>query len=296
MATFFETEKSPKFSCEFCDYKCSKNNEWIRHCSTKKHNLRFAATEKSPKSPNQLTCNSCFKQYKNRSGLWRHKKSCKDDYKLDENLSEEQKKEDMMVIMLNQNNNLQKQIIELLSKDKPAPTIINNTNNTNCNINKFNLNFFLNEQCKDALNINDFVKSIQLQVSDLETTGKIGYVEGISKILIKNLKELDTFRRPIHCSDLKREILYIKDDNKWSKEDDEKHKFKSVIRHVANQNIKQISKWVEQNPSCKDPESKKNDEYMQLIYNNVLGGTNEENDKNYSKIIKNVTKEVIIDK
>jgi uncharacterized protein (UPF0305 family) len=158
------------------------------------------------------------------------------------------------------------------------------------------LQFFLNEQCKDALNIGEFVDSIKVQLTDLENTGRIGYVEGVSKILIKNLNELDVVKRPIHCSDLKREVIYIKDDNKWLKENEDKQVIKKAIKDVANKNIRQITEWTSLNPDCKNSESKKNNQYLNIVMNSMSGGSNEEQHSNIEKIIKNITKSVIIEK
>jgi hypothetical protein len=153
----------------------------------------------------------------------------------------------------------------------------------------------LNEKCKDALDIMDFVKSLQVQLEDLENTGKFGYVQGISRIFIRGLKELDIHKRPIHCSDLKRETIYVKDKDVWEK-DNEKKKVKIAIRHIADKNFKQLNSWVDKNPEAKDIESKKHLEYMRIINKSTGGYTNEEDDENFNKIIKNVSKEVIIDK
>jgi hypothetical protein len=176
--------------------------------------------------------------------------------------------------------------------------IMNSGHNTiNSNNNKtFNLQVFLNETCKDAINLTDFVNQIQLSVSDLEETGKLGYAEGISKVFIKNLNDIDFTQRPIHCSDSKREILYIKDDNQWNKEDENKSHLSKAIKQVANKNIKQISEWQKLHPEYSDPESKQNDKYMKIVLNSMSGSTPEEQKSNITKIIKNVTKEVIIEK
>ena len=153
----------------------------------------------------------------------------------------------------------------------------------NVNNNSFNLNLFLNEKCKDAINISDFVDSIKLQLTDLEHFGYTGYVEGVSKILIKNLNELDVIKRPIHCSDLKREVLYIKDNNEWTKETDDKPVLKKAIKQVANKNIKQISEWAKIHPNYKDSKSKENDRYLKIVSESMCGITEEESNKNYSK-------------
>ena len=169
-------------------------------------------------------------------------------------------------------------------------TCINNTTN-----NKFNLNFFLNEQCKDALNITDFINSLQMQLKDLENFGTLGYVQNISKIFIKGLKSLDICKRPIHCSDLKREILYVKDQNAWEK-DKEQSNMTSAIKKIAHKNIKQIPEWENANPTFMDIDDKKNDQYMKMVDQVMGGATTEDDINNYNKIIKNVIKEVVVDK
>jgi hypothetical protein len=203
-------------------------------------------------------------------------------------IQQNQEFKDLIIDQTNENKELQKQIIEL-SKEK---SIVNNNNTINNN--NFNLNIFLNEKCKDALNIMDFINSLKVQLEDLENTGKLGYVQGITKIFVRGLKELDITKRPIHCSDLKRETMYVKDAT-WEK-DNEKRQMKKAIKHIASKNFKQIHEWVEENPESKDIESKKHDQYMKII-NKSTGGINEEEDETmYKKIITNVAKEVVIDK
>jgi hypothetical protein len=186
-----------------------------------------------------------------------------------------------------------KQLIEL-SKEKSMNNCHNN--NTTNNTNNFNLQFFLNETCKDALNIDDFVNQIPLYLTDLEETARLGYVEGISRIFLRGLKELEVNQRPIHCSDAKRETLYIKDGNKWEKEDDNKTKLTKAIKQVAQKNIKQISQWVKEHPNCCKSDSKKNDLYLKIVSNSMSGSSDEEAYSNYNKIVKNITKQVIINK
>jgi len=186
-------------------------------------------------------------------------------------------------LLIEQNNKL----MDLAAK---ANTTINNTTNN------FNLQMFLNVQCKDALNIMDFVNSLQLQIKDLEDMGKLGYVDGISKIFLNGLKDLDIKSRPIHCSDLKRETIYIKDQDTWEKENDEKNKLKLAIKMIASKNIKQIPLWQKENPDCFDSSSKKNDQYLRIVSNAMNGSTIEETQKNYDKIISKVAKEVVIQK
>jgi hypothetical protein len=244
---------------------------------------------------NNFIC-ECGNKYKYRQGLQKHKQICKKysdnesilklfKIHIEENKEMKQFLYDQQKQLLEQNNKL----IELSKHNNN--TVINNTTN-----NKFNLNFFLNEKCKDALNLMDFIHSIQLQLKDLEKVGELGYVEGISQIFVNGLKQLDVYKRPVHCSDIKRETLYIKEEDKWTKENEEKDKIKKAIQHITHKNIKNISHWVLENPSCKDNTSNKNDEYMKLISNSMSGESEEEQTLNISKIISNVAKTVVIDK
>jgi hypothetical protein len=189
-------------------------------------------------------------------------------------------------IMLEQIVEQNKQIIELSNKNQ---IVNNNCTTTNA---KFNLQFFLNETCKDAMNIMDFIDSVKLQLSDLETIGSAGFVNGISNVIIKSLNDLDVTKRPLHCTDSKREVLYVKDENKWEKESEEKTQMRKVINHISHKNIKQIPLWVEENPTCKDVESNTNTKYLHIL-SQSMGCTDP---KNYDKIIHNISKEVIVDK
>jgi hypothetical protein len=155
---------------------------------------------------------------------------------------------------------------------------------------------FLNEKCKDALNIDDFVGQIKLQLSDLDMIGRVGYMEGMSKIFLRNLKALDVFKRPIHCSDLKREVLYIKDKDAWEKDNSENFKIKRAIKEIECKNIKQIPKWREENPTADDTETKKHMEYQNILLEAMGGATSEDDNKKHEKIIRNIAKEVVIDK
>jgi hypothetical protein len=177
---------------------------------------------------------------------------------------------------------------------KESKFITNNT--TNNNNNQFNLNVFLNEQCKDALNLMDFVDSLNVKLKDLEYTATKGYAEGISNIFINALSDLNVHKRPIHCSDSKREILYIKDNGEWQKDDEENSKLTKAIKIIGNKNMKQISEWQKAYPDYNDPSSKQNDKYMKMLCNAMSGSTKEEAGKNYDKIIRNIAKEVVIDK
>ena len=297
--------KNAKFCCLDCDFKCSKQSDWSRHIETKKHMYRHNGNNmgKMETKKNAEHICICGKKYTSNSGLWKHKKTCKYFDKEEEEEEDSEFKEPdfnqdnfkitskMFYDLLKQNNELQKSLIEMSKERGPI-----NSNNNNCNNKTFNLQVYLNETCKDAINLTDFVDSIKVQIKDLEKVGEKGYAEGISDIFINNLQQLNTHSRPIHCSDSKRETLYIKDENHWTKDDEQKTNLTKAIKQVANKNIKQISEWQKLHPKYKDPESKQNDKYMQIVLNSMSGSTNEEATKNYEKIIKNVIKETIIDK
>ena len=279
---------------------------------TNETNNETNETPKEKKEKSKYIC-ECGLVYCSRTTLWRHKKTC--NYGLVQNSEADKIKEvpstkeiiDLMRLQMIENLELrkimieqQKQIIELASKTSIINTSTNtnciNMNNSNNNNNTFNLQLFLNEQCKDALNINEFVDTIKMKLTDLENFGHLGYVEGVSRIFIKGLNELHAFKRPIHCSDLKREVLYIKDNNCWKKETDDKPVLKNAIKQVANKNIKQIQSWKDNHPECTESHSKKNDQYIKIVMNSMSGGTSEEQHNNISQIVKNVAKVVTIEK
>jgi len=287
-----EIKKAPKsanFRCELCDLICYKLSDYKRHVKTIKHihrhNGNDLETKKAPKN-NQFIC-ICGKQLSTNSGLWKHKKVCK--HRID-TTNDTINNNNIITMLIKDNNEFKSVIMEFMKKGT------NNTIITNSNNNSFNLQFFLNETCKDALNISDFVNQLQVGIKDLESTGRLGYVEGISKIFINGLKQLDINQRPVHCSDSKRETIYIKDSNKWSKETDENIVLTNAIRDVAHKNIQQIPIWTEEHPEHKDLSSKYNDKYMKLVSEAMPGSTKEESDKNYKKIARNIMKETIIDK
>jgi len=293
---------SGEFVCKDCHFTCSKKHDWDRHILTRKHVNRTNLEQNCVKSAqhHNYVCNKCNKKYSARNSLWYHEKKCAEDENFNmSNASCEQiimpqpPTNELVMSLLNQNMELQKQIIELC---KEKNTVINNTTNNTTNNNQFNLQLFLNEQCKDALNLGDFVEQIKLQLSDLDMIGRVGYVEGMSKIFMRNLHALDVFKRPIHCSDLKRETLYIKDKDSWEKENTENVKIKRAIKEIEHKNIKQIPQWREENPSAEDTETKKHLEYQNILLEAMGGSTLEDDDKKREKIIRNIAKEVVIDK
>jgi len=288
------------FSCKDCDFTCSRSNDWNRHILTAKHKKRTNGLQnvvtKSVKAYSPFTC-ECGNIYKHRQGLWKHEKKCVSVTNKNPQTSLQLTDKNIMEIIC-QNNEFKQLIIEqnnkimaLASKTNTTNTTINNTTNNN-----FNLQMFLNDQCKDALNIMDFVNSLQLKIKDLENMGKLGYIDGISNIFINGLKDLDITRRPIHCSDSKRETIYIKDKDTWEKENEERNKLKLAIKTITSKNIKQIPLWQKENPDCFNSHSKTNDTYLRIVSNAMNGATIEETQKNYDKIISKVAKEVIIQK
>jgi hypothetical protein len=289
-----DNKKVPKkYICEKCDYITSRTSQWMRHISTAKHKMDKMDNNKVP---DIFEC-ECGKEYSYITGLYKHKKKCDGNKKSDD--FKKLSSEELFMKLLQDNQEFKQMIIEQNSKlmdlaSCKNTTVINNT--TTNNTNNFNLQMFLNVQCKDALNISEFVDSLQPKIEDLETTGRLGYVEGISKIFLNGLQGLDINKRPIHCSDQKRETIYIKDNNVWEKESENREKLKLAIKTVASKNIKQIPIWQKENPDCFDSSSKKNDQYLRIVSNAMNGLTPEETQKNYDKIISKLAKEVIIQK
>jgi hypothetical protein len=294
--------KKSQYYCEQCDIKTPSKKDFDKHLLTAKHKKKCKHLQNDSSNLHDFNC-LCGKIYKYRQGLQKHKKRCNGSHETDE--AEEKGNSDFKMLaelfkqQMNENKELKELLIEqnkqIIELSKEKNTIINNTTNNNSN-NQFNLQFFLNEQCKDALNIGEFVQQIKLQLSDLDMIGRVGYVEGMSKIFLRNLKELDVFKRPIHCSDLKRETLYVKDKDAWEKENGENIKIKRAIKEVEHKNIKQIPQWKEENPTSEDTETKKHLEYQHILIEAMGGSTLEDDDKKREKIIRNIAKEVVIEK
>jgi hypothetical protein len=315
--TTIDNEFCPKkpciFECNICNYICSHKRDYDRHIETKKHKNNENTTNDNhfcPKKPDskKFTCESCQKSYSDRAGLWRHKKKCENTNSKDnkniilETLTTDK---DLIMMLIKDNNELRNMMMEqqslmLENNNKVLEICKNGTHNTtnthtNSHNKAFNLNFFLNETCKNAMNIMDFAESIQLQLSDLEAVGKVGYVEGISNIIVKKLKSLDVTERPIHCADKKREVIYIKDEDKWEKEDEDNKKLRKVINNVSRKNERLLQKYKEAHPGCNYSDSKYSDQYSKLVIE-AMGGAGTTDAENAVKIIKNIAKEVVIDK
>jgi hypothetical protein len=253
------------------------------------------------------SCKYCKRPYINRTGLWRHNKkygmSCMMKVVEASKAENTEELKNMINTMMHMNHEFKTQILELYKASAAAAaaaaanpmTVVNNNNNnnmTNCYNQTFNLQLFLNEQCKDAMNMKDFVNSIQLDTDDLESVGKLGYVEGMSNILITNLNKTELHKRPVHCSDIKRETLYVKDADKWEQDGPDYEKMTNAVLSVEHKNVRLMGEWAAQHPRCMDSNSNENVQYFKLSKTITDG----EKDGNISKIIKRVAKNVVIDK
>ena len=305
--------KNPlSYSCIICDFSTSNKKDYNRHLTTRKHKILTNDDKKTPKNPNLYVCNECGKNYKHASSLCAHKKKCgfennkivgKNDIAEIEMLKEIIKNKEIMHKLelkdkeldhANEKIKLKDEMIGAIQTGQGSMTNCYNNNNTYNQ--KFNLNLFLNEECKDALNIMDFVTSVKVKMNEVEDVGKLGYAEGIGRIFVRALNELDVHQRPIHCSDLKRETLYIKDENGWEKEDDTNPKIKKSIRYLAHQNVKAIPEWKEANSSWQKRHSQTEEQYYKITGNSMGACEPEGDEKNYNKIIRKLAKEVTIDK
>jgi hypothetical protein len=283
-----------KFYCKICDYNTYKKCNYQNHIDSKKHKNNEMTTNNNAFKPKlssikSYSCENCEKCFNDRAGLWRHKKKCFKSANQEEN---DISTKELVLMLFQQNNKVQDALIEM---SKQITTTNNTTNNNNSHNqttnNSFNLQFFLNETCKNAMNITDFVNSIKLQLSDLISVGELGYVEGISNIIVKNLTALDVTERPVHCTDKKRETFYIKDEDKWEKDENDK-KIRKLIKNVAYKNQKLFTQFKEKYPDYNDSKSQHSDEYSKIVIESLADNIVEKEDK----IIKNISKVITIDK
>jgi hypothetical protein len=323
--TYNFVPKNPqKFECKYCDYYTCNKKDYVKHISTQKHLILTNDLQEIPKNPNTINLQNnvceCGNVYKHRQSLYKHKKYC-ELLKTCDIINNSSNSSNNNIAIKNNDNNIQhinfdtNVVLDLVQKnqefqkemfldmqkqrfefmkdkigDNNSTNIMNHSNNKT-----FNLQFFLNETCKDAMNISDFVESVKLQVSDLENVGKVGYIEGISNIIIKNLKALDVNKRPVHCADQKREVMYVKDENTWEKEDENNKKLRKAIRMIAHKNICMLKDFREKYPDCEEYDSKKNSQYNKIVYESMGGKGDDEYEKD-TKIIKKIAKNVVIDK
>jgi hypothetical protein len=293
-----------KYYCEVCDYKCCKKYNWTKHLLTAKHQMETSGSQTEAESGKKwqkeqtICCENCYKDFKSRSGLWKHKQTCKPSEESDDEDKKTDELAELVKYLMKENSEMKNMMMEqstLMLEVIKGGTMQNSHNTTTNSHNKaFNLQFFLNETCKDAMNITEFVESIKLQLSDLERVGELGYVEGISSIIVKNLKNLDVTQRPVHCTDKKRETMYVKDQDKWEK-DEEQKKMHKLVRKVADKNARMLPKFKEAHPDCIKSSSRFSDQYNTIIIE-AMGGRGDNDFEKEEKIIKRVSKEVTVEK
>ena len=298
------SEKNAKntefYACENCNFKCSKKSEFDRHLMTRKHQK----TPKTPKTPKIYKC-KCGNEYKHAQSLWNHNKICtikeeNEHYtKADDSSSDDK---ELIKILVSQNQEMMKimhdqytQLANMNANAQPGNVNSHNTNHTNSHNKTFNLQFFLNETCKDAMNITDFVNSLKLTLQDLEQVGELGYAEGISRMFVKGLNDLEVTKRPIHCSDLKREVLHIKDKDVWEK-DENKDRLKKAIKDLSNKNFMLMDDWQKENPGCKEYNNHKNDIYLKMMIESLGPADASAEKRDFGKIIRTIAKNTIIDR
>ena len=282
-----KTPKNPKeFFCKNCDFISSNKKDYDRHLATDKHKMLTNVDKKTPKNPKPFQC-ECGKQYKHRQSLSVHKKKCKIKNneileKMVENKTINEK--DMMSVP----KEMWERVMNHMDKQQEALVCLSSKSSKTIN-NNFNIQIFLNENCKDALSITEFVDSLQLKLEDLLYSKQNGAIEGISNVIIKGLNELDIEKRPLHCTDVKRETLYIKDENGWEKENKDKEKLKKAIFTTQQRQARLIKEWQKENPDWADSMAKMEEfhQFVQKIYMD---------DGEENKVIKNIAKQVQIDK
>jgi len=290
-----DLKNAEKFHCYDCNFECFKKSNYEKHILTLKHINRTnlnVLEQKNAEKCQFFYCKNCNKKYNARNSLWYHEQKCKiDTHKCE---TEDPSDKELIMMLIKENSELKHMVLDVCQKITPLANTVN-TNNINSHNKTFNLNVFLNEHCKDAMNIMDFVDSLKLQLSDLETVGKLGFVDGISTIIVKNLNAMDIHKRPVHCSDAKRDVMYVKDEDKWEKENEKNKKLRKVIKHIAHKNTKLLPIFKEIHPDCGKSDSKYSDQYNKLVIE-AMGGRGDNDTEKEDKIIKNIAKEMVIDK
>ena len=304
--TFCRKKSQPEFYCKICDYQCSRKTDYEKHRLTRKHEMKQNETKKSSKVVTPFMCLKCNKVLKSRTSYWRHTKNCCGDNEvICETITSEieeasnTKDKDVIMLLLKQNQEFKELIVsqnnQIVELSKNGSTN-NSYNHTNSHNKTFNLSFFLNETCKDAMNITDFVNSLKLSLNDLESVGELGYAEGISRMFVKGLNDLEVTKRPIHCSDLKRETLHIKDKDIWEKDNPNQDKLKKAIKDLSNKNIMLFDDWQRENPGYDQYDNKKNDIYLRMMVQAMGPADQVAEKRDFGKIIRSIAKNTIIDK
>jgi len=305
-------QKMPKiYNCINCNFKCSKQSNYDAHILTAKHKMLINANGNLPKNAKAYMC-SCGKEYKQAPSLTRHKKNCNGESKkiiteINNSILETTDEGSLVKMLLEQNKEFKDLLVEqhnqmmsqnntILELSKNNHQTINNSGNINSHNKTFNLQFFLNETCKDAMNLSDFVKTLQLNFAELEKMGEIGFAEGLSRMFVRGLNELDVTKRPIHCTDAKRDIMHIKNEGKWERETADQKQIKKAIKQIENKNVMHLYDWKDAHPGCGDWDSKLNSKFLKM-QSEAMGSCNEEQElKDYRKIIRKVSENTIIDK
>jgi len=288
-------QTAKKYACNLCNFVCYKKSNLAAHLATPKHLKASCGTQTAEKCQN-FEC-KCGKQYLTKSGLWKHKKTCTPNTEVINNFVVDK---ELVMLLIKENSELKHMMLEEHKSTQQMMLEVikngtNNTTHTNSHNKTFNLNFFLNETCKNAMNIMDFVDSLKLQLNDLERMGEIGFVNGMSNIIIKNLQSMDITERPVHCTDQKREVIYVKDDNKWDKEEESKPKLRKAIKHIAHKNAKLISEFKSKYPDYNTCASKISTQYNTMVIE-AMGGIGSNDLCNENKIIKRISKEIMVEK
>ena len=298
------------YNCEPCGFTTDNKTDYERHLTRKKHIIKcFSTPDNQSSVSNTYICPSCYKSFKCRTSIYKHKAICKEaeitatpaattpaattaTTPSEKHLCEVLTKNftNAMLMIFQQNTEFQSKMMELCKNGGMSNS--HNTTNSNNTNNTFNMNLFLNEKCKDAMNMKDFVNSIQLNLTDLENVGRLGYVEGMSNILIDNLQKTDVYKRPVHCSDVKRETLYVKDNDEWEREGPDHQKMVNAVLAVEQKNISVLGKWANEHPKCMNSNTRENEKYFKLS----KVATDGEKDGNIAKVIRNVAKKVMVDK
>ena len=313
-------QKQPKdYSCETCDFVTSKKSNYLSHLTTAKHRKLTSVNIVNKTAESDFLCTNCSKIYSSRVGLWSHKKKCfpakieedaspyhnqcdnlfsdtslivnlikeNQEFKnlLIEQMKENKEQQKEYSVQMKENNELMNKMVEITQHQITIPTSVTNNNQT------FNLNFFLNETCKDAMNIQEFIDNIKITFDDLMTIGNTGFVNGLSDIFIKQLRDLDVKKRPIHCTDSKRDTIYLKEQDAWNKDDKDKTRLKQIIEKIEYKNVAALHNWCNENPDSK-VNNTPNNFLRDKIYLQTLQG----DETTREKIIKNISKEVVVDK
>ena len=307
-----------KYTCDTCDYSCSKNSDFIKHINTNKHKAHKCSF--NAQKIEIFTCD-CGKTYKHVQSYNRHKKECGDNLSiitsytsqisppLEQNVksSSEDAQMNLILELVKQNQEFKDLILQqssqMLEQNKTIIEVAKHSNNNTINNNNnnshnktFNLNVFLNETCKDAMNMKDFIKSLELSMPELEKMGELGFAEGMSRLFVNRLNSLDVTKRPIHCSDVKREIIHIKDDNKWERDNANLDRLRKIIKQLTHKNILRVDDWKKANPGCTEYNSRKNDQYLRINMEAIGPIGDDEEKRDFGKIIRRVAENTAIDK